>query len=196
MRIGVLGGTFDPIHVGHLYLARKVLKKLSLAKIIFIPAYLPPHKKNIKVTTARHRCNMVKLAIANRKKLKVSDIEIKRKGRSYSVRTLQQLKKKYGRSVELFFIAGSDSLDELDKWKDLKEILRLCKFVIVKRPGCAIKKVPRQFMILRINAKDISSSDIRKRIKKGQPVKRLVPAKVRRYIDRHLLYQGSTLTIS
>ena len=120
MRIGILGGTFDPIHLGHLYLARKVLSKFSLNKIIFIPVYLPPHKKNIKITDAKHRCNMLKLAVANYKRFKVSDIEIKRKDLSYSVETLHEFRKQYGVSTELFFITGSDSLKELHKWKNLK----------------------------------------------------------------------------
>lgn len=188
MRIGILGGTFDPIHLGHLYLARKVLSKLSLKKIIFIPTHLPPHKKGVKIIAARHRYNMVKLAIANNKNFKASDIEIKRRGRSYSVKTLRQLRKKHGPSVELFFITGSDSLRELSKWRDLKEILRLCKFVIVRRPRFAVKKTSRHFTILNINAKDISSTDVRNRLKKGRSVKRLIPAKIRRYIEKYKLY--------
>ena len=114
MRIGLLGGTFDPIHNGHLYLAKKVSSKLSLEKIIFIPTYLPPHKTDVKITPARHRYNMVRLAIAGNKRFEASNIEIKRKGRSYSVETLRQVRKRYGNSAEIFFITGSDSLQEHD----------------------------------------------------------------------------------
>ncbi len=188
MRLGILGGTFDPIHLGHLYLARKVLQKLSLDKIIFIPTYLQPHKKNVKTTPSRHRYSMTKLAIKNNKRFSLSSIEVKRKGRSYSVQTLQQLRKKYGPSVEIFFITGSDSLKDIGKWKDLKEILSLCKFVVVKRPHFAIKNLPYDFIILHIDAKDISAADIRRKIKKGQPVDKLVSAKVKNYIRRHGLY--------
>ena len=117
MRIGILGGTFDPVHNGHIYLAKKVCQRLKLSKIIFIPAYIPPHKKGTKVTQARHRHNMLKLAIRGNKIFKISDMEIKRKGRSYSVQTLRQLRKRYGQKAEIFFITGSDSLQELDKWK-------------------------------------------------------------------------------
>jgi nicotinate-nucleotide adenylyltransferase len=187
-RIGILGGTFDPIHNGHLYLARKVLAKLRLDKVLFIPTYLPPHKTDIEISPAKHRYNMVKLAIKNNKKLGISDIEIRRKGRSYSVHTLRQLRKKYGEGAEIFFITGSDSLKELEKWKDLEEILGLCKFVVVERPGFFIKRACRKFIILRINAKNISSTDIRTKVKTGLSVNRLVPSTVAMYIEKHSLY--------
>ena len=102
MRIGILGGTFDPVHKGHIYLAKKVCAKLRLDKIIFIPSYLPPHKIGVKVTSARHRFNMLKLAIHGNKKFKISDMEIRRKGRSYSVETLRRLRKKYARKQNYF----------------------------------------------------------------------------------------------
>jgi len=189
MRIGLLGGTFDPIHSGHLYLARKVLKKLSLDKIIFIPTHLPPHKIDVKITPARHRYNMLRLAIAGNKRFKASDIEIKRRGRSYSVETLRQVRKRYGDSTEIFFITGSDSLQELDKWKDLRGILRLCSFVVVKRPSFPIKSLSPTFIALRIDAKDISSTGIRNRVREGSAINKMVPKKVRDYIKRHKLYQ-------
>ena len=182
MKIGILGGTFDPVHNGHIYLAKKACAKLRLDKIVFIPSYLPPHKKGVKVTPARHRFNMLKLAIHGNKKFKISDMEIRRKGRSYSVETLRRLRKKYGKKAELFFIAGSDSLKELNKWKNLEEILSLCKFVIVARPGFRVKKAPGSFILLRINAKDISATDIRKRIKSGKSVRHLISRAVMRYI--------------
>ncbi len=188
MRIGILGGTFNPIHLGHLYLARKVLAKLSLKEIIFIPTYLPPHKKNTAITEIRHRYSMVRRAIAGNRSFEVSDIEIKRKGRSYSVETLRQIRKRHGDSAEIFFITGSDSLKELDSWKGLKEILMLSRFVIVKRPGFAIKNISRDFIMLDVDAKDISASSIRKMIKKGEPISGVVPKEVVSYIKRHGLY--------
>ncbi len=188
MRIGILGGTFDPVHEGHLYLAKKVLKKFSLNKIIFIPTYSPPHKKNVKITKATHRFNMLKLAIGNNKNFELSDIEIKRKGRSYSVETMRKLREKYGNSVDLFFITGSDSLKELSRWKNLKEFLKLCKFVVVKRPKCPIKGDLSNFIVLNIDAKDISATDIRNRIKKGCSINKIIPKKVIPYIKRYRLY--------
>ena len=188
MRIGILGGTFDPVHKGHLYLAKKALKKLSLNRIIFIPTNLPPHKKSFKVAPARHRYNMLKLAIGSDKNFKLSDIEIKRKGRSYSVDTMKVLRKKYEKPIELFFITGSDSLKELRRWKNLKEFSRLCKFIVVKRPGFKMEDIPRRFVMLDINAEDISSTDIRRRIKNLRSIDKMVPGKVKGYIKRHKLY--------
>lgn len=188
MRIGILGGTFDPVHEGHIYLAKKVCQKLALDKVLFIPTYLPPHKKGVKVTPAKHRYNMLKLAVSGNKKFKISDMEIKRKGRSYSVETLRRLRKKYGKKAELFFITGSDSLKELNKWKNLKEILSLCKFVVAKRPGFSIKKAPKNFVFIKINAKDISARDIRKKIKSGKSISNLIPGAVKNYIYKYKLY--------
>ena len=189
MRIGIIGGTFDPVHLGHLYLAKKVLRKLSLEKIIFIPAYISPHKKNIKATAAIHRYRMLKLAIIDRQGFVSSGIELRRKGRSYSVETLRQIRKRYGFSATIFFITGSDSLKDIDKWRSLKEILRLSKFVIAKRPSFAIKHAPQEFIVLDIGAKDISSSRIRDRVKKGLSIDTMVPEKVRDYIHAHRLYR-------
>jgi len=195
MRIGVLGGTFDPVHNGHVYLAKKICQKLALDKVIFIPTYLPPHKKGVKVTPAKHRYNMLKLAISENKKFKISDMEIKRKGRSYSVETLRRLRKKYGKKAELFFITGSDSLKELDKWKNLSEILRLCKFVIVERPGFKVNRKPDGLILLHINAKDVSSSNIRSQIE-SKSVKSLIPTKVKAYISRYKLYMLLIVSLS
>jgi len=188
MRIGLLGGTFDPIHLGHLYLAKKVRDKLSLDKVIFIPTNLPPHKKNVRVTQARHRYNMVRLAIGNYKRFEASDVELKRKGRSYSVETLKHFRKRYGASVEIFFITGSDSLIALDKWKSFNRILRLCKFVVVKRPRFKIRGTSSGFMTLDIDAKDISSTKIRNKVKNGRRIGRFVPKEVERYIQKYNLY--------
>lgn len=188
MRIGILGGTFDPVHNGHIYLAKKACAKLRLDKIIFIPTYLPPHKKGVKVTSARHRFNMLKLAIRDNKKFKISDMEIRRKGRSYSVETLRRLRKKYGAKAELFFIAGSDSLKELDKWKNLKEILTLCRFVVVERPGFNMTRPSSSFIFLNINAKDVAATDVRKRLAAGKPAGGLVSKKIMSYIARNKLY--------
>jgi len=188
MRIGILGGTFDPIHLGHLYLAKKVLDKLSLEKIIFIPAYLSPHKKKTGIIEIRHRYNMVRRAIAGNRSFEVSDIEIKRKGRSYSVETLRQIRKRHGGTAEIFFITGSDSLKELDSWKGLKEILTLSRFVIVKRPGFAIKNISRDFIMLDVDAKDISASSVREMIRKGESISGVVPKEVVSYIKRRGLY--------
>lgn len=188
MKIGILGGTFDPVHNGHIYLAEKICKKLSLDKLIFIPTYIPPHKKGAKVTRAKHRYNMLKLAISGSKIFKLSAMEIKRKGRSYSVETLRRLSKRYGHKAEIFFITGSDSLRELGKWKNLEEILELCRFVVVERPGFKTRQHPKGLSYLRINAKNISATRIRNLIKTGRYSAGLMPYEVERYIDRNKLY--------
>jgi nicotinate-nucleotide adenylyltransferase len=171
-----------------LYLAKKICQKLRLSRVIFIPTYIPPHKKGSRVTQPRHRYNMLKLAIEGNRKFKLSNMEIKRKGRSYSVETLRRLKKKYGAKTEFFFIAGSDSLKELNKWKNLGEILKLCTFVVVERPGFRALKIPENIVFIKINARDVSATDIRNRIKKGMPLASLIPAKAAGYARRNKLY--------
>ncbi len=188
MKIGLLGGTFDPIHLGHLHLAKKIRDRLCLDKVIFIPTNLPPHKKDIRVTKARHRYDMVRLAIESYKRFEVSDVELKRKGRSYSVETLRHFRKRYGSRAEIFFITGSDSLTALDKWKNLRRILRLCKFIVIKRPGFKIRGSSGEFIVLDIDAKDISSTKIRDRIRNGRDIRDFVPKKVAKYIQKHDLY--------
>jgi len=188
IRIGILGGTFDPVHNGHVYLAREACKRLRLSRVIFIPTYIPPHKKGVKVTPARHRYAMLMLATAGNPRFKVSSMEIKRKGRSYSVETLRRLRKRYGPKTEFFFITGSDSLKELDKWKNLEEILKLCRFVVVKRPGFSVTNAPDSFIVLRIGARDISATDIRARVKKHRPLDRLIANAAASYIRRNKLY--------
>lgn len=190
MRIGILGGTFDPIHNGHLYLAEEAIKKLNLDKIVFIPTYLTPHKSGSKITHTEHRYNMARLAIAGRSDFELSDIEIKRKGKSYSIDTLRQLNEEYGRDAEMYFITGSDALRDLDKWKDLDGILKLSRFVLARRPGFVVEGSMPGFVILDIDAKDISASDIRRRIRDGLDITGLVPGKVRDYIETNRLYKG------
>jgi len=188
MRIGILGGTFDPIHNGHLYLAKKVCQRLRLDRVIFIPAYLSPHKTDIKITAARDRYNMVRLAIADKRIFEISDIEVKKKGRSYSLETLKQLRKRYGFASEIFFITGSDSLRDIHKWKGLDTIARLCKFIVVKRPGFAIKNVPAGFMVIDVDARDISATAIRRMVGNNRSIRKLVPRRVADYIYAHRLY--------
>jgi len=187
MRIGILGGSFDPIHIGHLHLAKKALTKLSLDKIIFIPTYLSPLKH--KSTGALHRYKMVKLAIRDNRSFKISDIEIKRKRTSYSIETLRRLRRAYAKNTQFFFITGSDSLKELKRWNGLKEILALCKFVVAKRPGFSIKDRPAKSVTLHVDAKDISATDIRQRIENNKSIIRLVPGQVGKYIKQHRLYK-------
>ena len=134
-RIGILGGTFNPIHMGHLIMAEEVCKHHHLSKVIFIPTYIPPHKYTDDLTDARHRYQMAKEAINKNDKLEVSDLEIKRKGRSYTIDTIHEILGHYGEECEVFLIIGADSLNELELWKDIKKLSQLCHFVIVNRAG-------------------------------------------------------------
>jgi len=188
MRIGILGGTFNPIHIGHLILAEEVREKLKLDKIIFVPAYLPPHKDNSDIASWRVRLAMVKLAIKGNRYFAVSDSEIKRDGRSYTIDTLKEFKKIYPQD-ELYFIIGSDLLKYLDEWKDLDEIIQMVRFIAATRPGYPLEKIPSHISTIPIRAVDISGFEIRKAIKENKSFRYLVPDVVYKYIIKKKLYK-------
>ncbi len=192
MKIGILGGTFNPIHVGHLKIAHKVLCRFDLAKVIFIPSGNPPHKSTEEIASAFHRLKMIELAIAGEKRFEVSDIELKRKGKSYTLDTVKQIKEIYGENATIYFIAGADMALDLPSWKNPLKILELAYFVTVERPNFSLGKLPDKYRKKLIFVKDISvdisSSDIRKRIKEGKPIKTLIPKAVRKYIKDNALF--------
>ncbi len=200
-RIGILGGTFNPIHMGHLIMAEEVCKHHHLSKVIFIPAYIPPHKYVDDLTDAGHRYQMVKEAINENDKFEVSDLEIKRKGKSYTIDTVHEILGHYGEECEVFLIIGADSLNELELWKDIKKLSQLCHFVIVNRSGFSTDASPRlaeligdvnildiEKLRIKIEPVGISSTDIRKRLNDGIEIKGLVPECVEAYIKEHGLY--------
>jgi nicotinate-nucleotide adenylyltransferase len=192
MKIGLFGGTFNPIHNGHLKIARKVLNAFELAKIIFIPSGNPPHKSKKDIAGASHRMKMLKLAIAGERKFEVSDIEIRRKGISYTLDTIKEIKKIYGKDAVLYFIAGLDMALDLPNWKDPSKVLNLARFIAVERPGLSSEKLPDKYhekiIFIRGISIDVSSSDIRKRVKEGKTIKTLVPEAVEKYIKGHNLF--------
>lgn len=188
MKIGILGGTFNPIHIGHLILAEEVREKLKLDRVIFIPTYLPPHKDSVNIAPASSRIAMVKLAIKGNKYFLVSDIEIKRDGKSYTIETIKEFKKIYPQD-ELYFIIGSDLLNYLDDWKDLSEITQVVKFIVATRPGYPLEKIPSYISTVAIRAVDVSGYQIRKTIKENKSFRYLVPDRVFRYISRNRLYK-------
>ena len=188
MKIGILGGTFNPIHIGHLILAEEAREKLKLDKIIFVPAYLPPHKDNSDIIDAHHRYKMVKSAIKTNRHFLVSDIEIKRDGRSYTIDTIKELKKIHPQD-ELLFIIGSDLLKYLDDWKDLGDIIKMVKFITVTRPGYLLEKIPAYITTVAIRAVDVSAFEVRKAIKENRSFRYLVPEKVLSYINKYGLYR-------
>jgi len=199
-RIGISGGTFDPIHYGHLIIAEEIRESLSLDKIVFIPVGLTPHKKVGHVTEACHRYNMVCEAISTNPFFEVSRIEMDREGYTYTIDTLRQLKEIYGDDTELFFIIGADVLFDLATWKDYEQVFSMCDFVAVSRPGYKRSEIAREVKRLekKFNARihladarliEISSTLIRENVKKGKSIKYLVPEAVERYIYEKGLYR-------
>jgi len=188
MKIGILGGTFNPVHLGHLILAEEVREKLKLNRLIFVPAYLPPHKDNTDITKATYRLAMVKLATAGNKYFSVSDTEIERDGRSYTIDTIKEFKKIYPRD-ELYFIIGSDLLNYLDEWKDLGRIIKLVKFIVATRPGYPLERIPAYIATIPIRAVDISGFAIRQAIRKNKSFRYLVPESVFSYINKNKIYR-------
>ncbi len=188
MKIGILGGTFNPVHIGHLILAEEAREKLGLDKIIFVPAALPPHKDNLNIAPANDRLKMLKLAIKGNKFFAVSDIEIKRQGRSYTIDTLKELKDKFSHD-ELYFIIGSDLLKYLNEWKDLGQIIKMVKFLAATRPGYPLQQLPPYIQTLAIRAVDISGFEVRAQVKENKSFRYLVPDKVFDYINKRKLYK-------
>ena len=189
MKIGILGGTFNPIHIGHLVLAEEVLQKLRLDKILFIPAYLPPHKEEKELLDGKERMKMVRLAVKGNPRFEAADIEIKRKGKSYSIDTLKGLRLKYPPGNKFFFILGSDSLGYLDSWKDIDSVLKLAKFVIASRPGYALKNPPKGILPVAIESLDVSGFCIRQRMKRNESVRYLLHPAVYAYIIKKGFYR-------
>jgi nicotinate-nucleotide adenylyltransferase len=185
-RIGILGGTFDPPHHGHLLIAQETLSALKLDEVWFIPTNKPPHKSQSKTNTL-HRLQMLKLAVADNEQFQVNELELDRNGPSYSIDTMYILKERYP-SFSFYFIIGGDMVDSLHTWERINELLELVTFVGVKRPGFLYKtKYP--IVEVEIPVFDVSSSLIRNRYKEGKNVRYFLPEKVRQYIEEINLYE-------
>jgi nicotinate-nucleotide adenylyltransferase len=200
-RMGMLGGTFDPIHYAHLAIAEEVRVALDLTEIVFIPAGQPPHKPGRAVTPAQHRLAMVQLAIASNPHFTCSHIEVDRPGPSYLVDTLRDLRTQWGNDTELYFIIGWDSLEELHTWYDPQGILaQLTHLVAVGRPGYAqgneyntmlearLPGIQQRLLIVAAPLLNISSTDLRQRVADGRPIKYQTPEAVEQYIAANELY--------
>ncbi|MFH1411084.1 MAG: nicotinate-nucleotide adenylyltransferase [Candidatus Omnitrophota bacterium] len=188
MRIGLLGGTFDPIHIGHILLAQECWHGLGLDKVVFIPAFIPPHKKINEDISVADRLNLVRISLEGDKRFEISTYEIDAQGTSYSVDTVEHFIKT-NRGADIFFITGSDSSVTLGDWKRIDDILALTTFVIVSRPGWKDES-PYEERIMRMKMPhvDISSTEIRRRIKAKEPIDHfLMPAAVE-YIRNKGLY--------
>lgn len=198
-RIGIMGGTFDPIHMGHLVTAEAVRVEYNLDQVLFIPAANPPHKQEQKVTPAIHRYIMTAMATYSNPYFHVSSIELDRPGPSYTIDTIYELIKICGKNTAIYFITGADAIQEIPTWDRIEELLGLCEFIAATRPGCVpnVDNIRDYFGELgndRIHKLttpelEISATDIRERIKKGYSIKYIVPESVENYIIKEGLYR-------
>lgn len=190
-RVGVMGGTFDPIHHGHLVAASEVAARFELDEVIFVPTGQPSFKQNQRVSEAEHRYLMTVIATASNPRFTVSRVDIDREGLTYTVDTLRDLRDERPND-ELFFITGADAVTQIVKWKDADQLWDMAEFIAVTRPGHSInlEGLPEQAVkVLEVPAMAISSTDCRERSRNGQPVWYLVPDGVVQYIAKHGLYQ-------
>jgi nicotinate-nucleotide adenylyltransferase len=198
MKIGILGGTFDPVHLGHLKIAEEARATLGLSEVILVPAGQPLLKPAHPLAPAEHRLQMVRLAVADRPSFRVSAMEIERSGPSYTVETIAELRGQYGREDALFFILGWGSLAQLPEWREPSRLIQLCRLVAVPRPGCprpdiealeaSIPGLAQRVEFLEKPYIDISASAIRERAARGLSLRHLVPEPVADYIKEHRLY--------
>ncbi len=199
MDVGVLGGTFDPIHLGHLKIAEEARQQLGLDRVLFVPAGRPALKTDRIITPAHHRTEMVRLAIAGKPYLELSALEVDRLEVSYTVDTLASLQKQFGVEAKLFLIAGMDSLLDLPEWREAARLVKLCRLVVFPRTGykkpdlkaleASIPGLTKSVALLDMEPVDISSTDIRGRVVRGLPIHELVSRAVERYIKEHGLYR-------
>lgn len=214
-RAGLFGGTFDPIHLGHLRAAEEIKEELSLDRIIFIPAAIPPHKHKIHITPPRHRLEMLKLAVSENPSFETCDYELKKKTMSYTVDTLRYMNTTYPDS-EFYFIMGNELFSEIETWKEYKELFKLSNFVVITRPGytegngeilpLALKndfsyykekanvisyrdKNSKIIAFTKIRGLEISSTEIRQYAMSGKSIKYLVPTAVENYILGNNIYR-------
>jgi nicotinate-nucleotide adenylyltransferase len=199
-RVGVLGGTFDPIHIGHLLLAEETRLALRLDQVVFIPAGQPWRKAGRRITPAADRLAMVELAIAGNPAFAVSRIEVERQGPTYTVETLEGLRQQCGPETRLWFILGSDALEDLPNWREPQRILSLARLAVAGREAddrSAIEALEQRLPGLRTRVDgvpmprvEISSSELRRRLHSGVTARYWLPESVEKYIQRHRLYEG------
>lgn len=200
MRLGIMGGTFNPIHHGHLVTAEEVRNKFNLDKVIFVPTGTPPHKSSEKLVSAQDRYLMTVLATMSNLYFEVSNIEIEREGISYTVDTIKEFRKVYGQNTKIYFITGADAILSIFTWKNVEELLGSCNFIAATRPGYCLDELKTKIAAIDSNYMEyvhlvevpgiaVSSTDVRQRIKEGKPIKYLMPETVESYIIKNKLYQ-------
>ncbi len=195
LRLGIMGGTFDPVHAGHLIVAQDVLEALDLDRILFVPAARPPHKSHEELTPAALRARMVRSAVEDDPRFQVSDLELKRAGVSYTVDTLEELRDQHP-EAELHLILGADQWADFGHWHKPRRIVELAHLVLMTREGDRPSEVdagftdgpPPEFRELRVTRVEISSTRIRERLRTGRAIRYLVPEPVRRIIEAGKLY--------
>lgn len=202
MKIGILGGTFDPVHLGHLKIAMEAKQWLRLDLVLFVPAGQPWLKMGRSITPAVHRVEMVKRAIVTNPCFELSTIEVERHGPSYAVDTILILQQQFSAEAEIYFLLGWDSLAEIPQWKEPAKLVRLCQLVAAPRLGFSspdlrtleqsVPGITQRLVKLVMPLIDISSSDIRERVAQGLSIHNLVPDEVERYISQHHLYTERT----
>ncbi len=198
-KIGIFGGTFDPVHRGHVIVAQDLREDFGLEKLLLVPVRIAPHKRRKKNSSPDHRLAMLRAAVRGRKGLGVSDMEIKRGGVSYTIDTVRALS---GHDTRITFFTGTDCIEYLPKWREIDALVRECRFVLMKRPGFDTGKLdsikgrlkPATFKaikenIVEIRQIDISSTDIRRRLRAGREISHLVPPAVAKYIAANRLYK-------
>jgi nicotinate-nucleotide adenylyltransferase len=193
-----MGGTFDPIHHGHLVTAEMALWQFGLDEVRFVPTGQPWMKADQAVTPAEHRYLMTVIATSSNPRFSVSRIEIERTGPTYTVETLQQLRREAEEPIELFFITGADAMLEILHWKDPEEVLGEAHFIAATRPGYDLARFEKEapsshpnVQVMDIPALAISSTDVRRRVRDGEPIRYLVPEGVQTYIEKTGLYRGA-----
>jgi nicotinate-nucleotide adenylyltransferase len=204
--IGVLGGTFDPVHYGHLVIAEEVYATLKLAQMVFVPAGHPPHKTGEVITPAEHRLAMLELAIASNAHFTISRVDLDRPGPSYTVDTLRLLREQWGEQTAIYFVIGWDSLEELLTWYDAPGILQqLTYLVAVRRPGyeeaaeyqdgleSRLPGIKQRLLIVEAPQFEISATDLRSRVAEGRPIKYQTPESVEQYIVQYGLYRQKSV---
>lgn len=196
MKLAIMGGTFNPPHLGHLICAEEVYDHFKFDKVIFVPSARPPHKDNSGIPDAQHRYMMTFLATRDNPHFEVSRIELDRPGRSYSIETVREFKRKYGQGTEIYWIVGADAILEMFMWKDVDELLSICKFLAINRPGYDLDQADQRFLekvqLFKVTAVDISASEIRRRLRQGKSIRYLVPPDVESYIYENGLYSHAS----
>jgi len=192
MRVGVFGGSFDPVHWAHLVIAEQAREQVALDRVLFVPAARPPHKQTQPLSTFAHRATMLRLAIAGHLAFEVSEVEKDRPGPSYTVATLEDLRRCHP-EADLFLILGGDSLRDFPNWREPERIAAMATLVAAPRPGYLVQSLPNWVRLQEIQVPllEISSTDIRKRVASGRSIRYLVPRAVECYIEAHGLYRNT-----